>query len=41
VFRVPARDVAVVAGQSGKRKVVEVRGIDGAAARARLAEASQ
>jgi uncharacterized protein (TIGR00251 family) len=28
LFGVPIRDVAVVAGQSGKRKVVEIRGID-------------
>ena len=33
---VPARHVAVLAGQSGKRKIVEVRGIDAAAARERL-----
>ena len=37
VFGVRVRDVEVVAGQSGKRKVVEVRGIDGAVARRRLA----
>jgi uncharacterized protein (TIGR00251 family) len=36
VFGVPARDVTVVAGQSGKRKIVEVRGIDARAARERL-----
>jgi uncharacterized protein (TIGR00251 family) len=36
VFGVRARDVAVVAGQSGKRKIVEVRGIDAASARERL-----
>jgi uncharacterized protein (TIGR00251 family) len=36
VFGVHARDVAVVAGRSGKRKIVEVRGIDAAVARARL-----
>ncbi len=34
---VKARDVTVVAGQSGKRKIVEVRGIDQARARERLA----
>jgi uncharacterized protein YggU (UPF0235/DUF167 family) len=37
IFGVAARDVAVVAGQTGKRKIVEVRGIDAAAARGRLA----
>jgi uncharacterized protein YggU (UPF0235/DUF167 family) len=37
VFGVPARAVTVVAGQTGKRKVVEVGGIDVATARARLA----
>jgi uncharacterized protein (TIGR00251 family) len=36
VFGVPARDVAVVAGQTGKRKVVEVRGIDAKTAHERL-----
>jgi uncharacterized protein (TIGR00251 family) len=36
LFGVPARHVAVVAGRSGKRKIVEVRGIDARAARARL-----
>jgi uncharacterized protein (TIGR00251 family) len=36
VFGVAARDVAVVAGQTGKRKIVEVRGIDAATARERL-----
>jgi uncharacterized protein (TIGR00251 family) len=35
---VPARDVAVVAGQSGKRKMVEIRGIDAATTRARLTQ---
>jgi uncharacterized protein (TIGR00251 family) len=34
---VPTRDVAVVAGQTGKRKIVEVRGIDAVSARAKLA----
>ena len=37
IFGTHARDVSVVAGASGKRKVVEVRGIDGTTARARLA----
>jgi uncharacterized protein (TIGR00251 family) len=37
VFDVPTRNVAVVAGQTGKRKIVEVRSIDAAAARAKLA----
>ena len=37
VFGVPARNVAVVAGRTGKRKIVEVRGIDAGAARERLA----
>jgi uncharacterized protein len=37
VFGVPARAVTVVAGQTGKRKVVEVGGIDAPTARARLA----
>src|SRR5262245_7562360 len=36
VFGVPARDVEVIAGRSGKRKIVEVRGIDAETARARL-----
>ena len=36
VFGVPVRDVEVVAGRTGKRKIVEVRGIDARAARARL-----
>ena len=36
VFGVHARDVAVVAGRSGKRKIVEVRGIDARTARDRL-----
>ena len=36
VFGVPARAVSIVAGQTGKRKVVEVAGVDGAIARARL-----
>jgi uncharacterized protein (TIGR00251 family) len=40
VFGVPARDVVVVAGQTGKRKIVEVRGIDAAAARERLARSA-
>jgi uncharacterized protein (TIGR00251 family) len=39
VFGVPARSVSVVAGQTGKRKVVEVGGVDVATARARLAAA--
>jgi len=34
---VPARDVTVVAGQSGPRKIVEVRGIDARIARERFA----
>ncbi len=38
VLGVRARDVTVVAGQSGKRKIVEVRGIDAGRARERLAE---
>jgi len=33
---VAKRDVVVVAGQTGKRKIVEVRGIDAATARAKL-----
>ena len=37
LFGVPTRNVAVVAGQSGKRKIVEVRGIDGPSARQKLA----
>jgi uncharacterized protein (TIGR00251 family) len=37
-FGVPVRDVAVVAGRSGKRKIVEVRGIDAKTAHARLNE---
>ena len=37
-FGVPTRDVVVVAGQSGRRKIVEVRGIDLRAARGRLGE---
>ena len=36
VFGVRARDVEVVAGQTGKRKIVEVRGIDASVALARL-----
>ena len=40
VLGVRARDVTVVAGQSGKRKMVEVRGIDAARARERLEAAS-
>jgi uncharacterized protein len=36
VFGVRARDVEVVAGQSGKRKIVEVRGLDSRAALERL-----
>jgi uncharacterized protein (TIGR00251 family) len=39
VFGVPARDVVVVAGQTGKRKIVEVRGIDAEHARTRLRQA--
>jgi len=35
-FGVRMRDVVVVAGQSGRRKIVEVRGIDEGAARRRL-----
>jgi hypothetical protein len=38
IFGVPARDVSVVAGQTGKRKVVEVRGIDAKTARERLGQ---
>jgi uncharacterized protein (TIGR00251 family) len=34
---VPRRDVSVVAGQTGKNKVVEVRGVDAATVRGRLA----
>jgi uncharacterized protein (TIGR00251 family) len=34
---VAARDVTIVAGQTGKRKIVEVRGIDAALARRRFA----
>jgi uncharacterized protein (TIGR00251 family) len=37
IFGVRARDVVVTAGQTGKRKIVEVRGIDRATAFARLA----
>ncbi len=36
IFGVPMRNVEVVAGQSGKRKIVEVRGIDAASAREQL-----
>jgi uncharacterized protein (TIGR00251 family) len=36
IFGLHARDVLVVAGASGKRKVVEMRRIDSAATRARL-----
>jgi uncharacterized protein (TIGR00251 family) len=37
LFGVPARAVSIVAGRTGKRKVVEVGGIDAAGARVRLA----
>jgi uncharacterized protein (TIGR00251 family) len=36
VFGVPTRNVVVVAGQSGKRKIIEVRGVDARVARERL-----
>jgi uncharacterized protein len=36
VFGVPVRDVAVIAGRTGKRKIVEVRGLDAVTARERL-----
>lgn len=36
VFGVRARDVEVVAGQSGKRKIVEVRGVDAVTAMDKL-----
>jgi uncharacterized protein (TIGR00251 family) len=39
VFGVPARDVEVVAGRTGKRKIVEIRGIDAKTARERLGAA--
>lgn len=39
LFGVPAREITIVAGHSARRKRVAVRGLDAAAARARLAAA--
>jgi uncharacterized protein len=36
VLGVPARDVVVASGQAGKKKLVDIRGIDARALRARL-----
>jgi uncharacterized protein (TIGR00251 family) len=36
VFGVPTRNVAVVGGQSGRRKIVEIRGVDERVSRERL-----
>ncbi len=38
---VALREVIIVGGQTGKRKIVEVRGIDAATARARLCDVSK
>jgi uncharacterized protein YggU (UPF0235/DUF167 family) len=33
---VPARDISIVSGERGRRKVVEIRGLDAATIRKRL-----